>query len=419
MLRRSLARLALAPTGELVRGFRVDQVMSQVAATDYVYALQGAPQLFTFACIRDADSLAVADEILKIDQSDRVVHSIFGRAKVPVDFYADIEFPTWGQHLNNVKGASHDNLNEDGSRNEELDEESAQAKEKPYTGESVAIDVIKATTDLLKEHYDVAPSVTALFDGGTTAEKHSYHLHMRLPSAAFLDYTFLGELHSEINVAVGVQAIDLSTNRPNGMLRLAYTPKFTSRDRVLLPVVPQDSELKRMVSSMKELSPRELLAMSLITRTDEIKKDPDSIKLLSTSASLSGGKRLKKQYDDVTGRVIQPHLYNEKKPLRFKEACARVAALPMHLADSYDTWIRIGLSLHSFNDPEAFNKWLQFSSKSPSKFDPAVCERYWAIFARRDNCFNWRRGYMYIMKSTAQSKTGAGGGRGGRKKGKW
>lgn len=418
-LGRSSAGTDIAESGKLVRAFRADQVLTKIAPTDFMYAVQSAPNLFSFVAQRDASSLEVARNILSIEQNDRCVHAFFGRHKVPCDFYADIEFPTHERYMANLR------MTEGliGATSPEKEQAAAAAGrgKKKYMGEEIVIDVIKASTAILQERFSMKPSVIALFDGGATADKYSYHLHMRCDKAAFADFSVLQEVFSEVNFAVGIDAIDLACCRPNGMLRMGFTPKFSDKSRMMLPMrTTSDAELARLIQPMQELSQEQLVAMTLVSRLDELRalSGAGGSASLNAEGSFSsssdfklvtaaGGRTKKKKQYDASGRAIEAHLQDDKKPARFREVCGRLHQMPLFVADDYNTWVRIGLSMHSFGpDPAAYQHWLQFSAKSPTKFDPQVCEKYWQIFARRPDCYNWRRGYLYIMKTLSTTSKG-------------
>ena len=167
--------------------------------------------------------------MLKIPINDRCFHTVFGRTKVPLDFFADVEFPTHA-----AKQANDERMKLQGLQPPSEDPAAGgegglppSKNDAPYTGESVLIHVIKAAHAVMLERYKAVPDVTAVFDGQATADKHSYHVHMRINDAAFGDFTAVRELHSEINFLLPLPAIDLSCCRPHGMLRMGFTHNTT------------------------------------------------------------------------------------------------------------------------------------------------------------------------------------------------
>jgi hypothetical protein len=60
----------------------------------------------------------------------------------------------------------------------------------------------------------------------------------------------------------------------------------------------------------------------------------------------------------------------------FKEVDKALGFIP---ADDRQTWLDIGMALHSTKNPNAFEHWSKWSAKS-IKFDLADCERVWASF---------------------------------------
>ena len=103
------------------------------------------------------------------------------------------------------------------------------------------------------------------------------------------------------------------------------------------------------------------------------------------------------EYDEH-GNSVPAFLKESKKWARFGEAVAAVKRLPSTAAEEYATWIRVGLALHSFgNDAHIKAHWDAFSMRSPHKFNAEVNKGLWEYFGSRPNCFNWRRGYNYLV----------------------
>ena len=56
-------------------------------------------------------------------------------------------------------------------------------------------------------------------------------------------------------------------------------------------------------------------------------------------------------------------------------------ALPFIPADDYDTWLHVGMGIHSVDSgTEGFNAWREWSATCPEKFDAAVCTKKWRSF---------------------------------------
>ena len=53
--------------------------------------------------------------------------------------------------------------------------------------------------------------------------------------------------------------------------------------------------------------------------------------------------------------------------------------IPAADADDYDTWLRVGMALHSVGDDSLLNDWISWSTAS-GKFEPGICEAKWATF---------------------------------------
>ena len=56
-----------------------------------------------------------------------------------------------------------------------------------------------------------------------------------------------------------------------------------------------------------------------------------------------------------------------------------LAAIPPSDADDYDTWLQVGMALHSVGDDALLSDWIDWSATS-GKFEPGVCEAKWRSF---------------------------------------
>ena len=56
-----------------------------------------------------------------------------------------------------------------------------------------------------------------------------------------------------------------------------------------------------------------------------------------------------------------------------------LAAIPPADADDYDTWLQVGMALHSVGDDALLSDWIDWSATS-GKFEPGVCEAKWRSF---------------------------------------
>ena len=66
----------------------------------------------------------------------------------------------------------------------------------------------------------------------------------------------------------------------------------------------------------------------------------------------------------------------ETDTTRAREFLARI---PSADADDYDTWVRVGMALHSVGDDALLQDWISWSASS-GKFEPGVCEAKWRTF---------------------------------------
>ncbi len=67
------------------------------------------------------------------------------------------------------------------------------------------------------------------------------------------------------------------------------------------------------------------------------------------------------------------HQDARSRALRYLEA------LDPHLADDYDTWIQVGMALHSVGDDSLLEEWDRWSAQS-AKYKPGECHRKWRGF---------------------------------------
>lgn len=56
-----------------------------------------------------------------------------------------------------------------------------------------------------------------------------------------------------------------------------------------------------------------------------------------------------------------------------------LAAIPPADADDYDTWLQVGMALHSVGDDALLTDWIDWSATS-GKFEPGACEAKWRSF---------------------------------------
>ena len=62
-----------------------------------------------------------------------------------------------------------------------------------------------------------------------------------------------------------------------------------------------------------------------------------------------------------------------------KRARDYLASIPPADADDYDTWLQVGMALHSVGDDSLLTDWINWSATS-GKFEPGVCEAKWRSF---------------------------------------
>jgi hypothetical protein len=355
---------AKAPS--VVRNFRLDAVLEKVRPHDCVLAKQEGPSLYSYAGFPGASTTQVAVRMLEVPQAERHLHTVFGRDAVKCDLVLDLDFA--------------------------LCLETKKSKDF-YTGESVLLETILAT----QEHYVKGlklskPTDIVVLDGHST-KKHSYHVHIRSADGMFVDYQAARDAASDINAVLTKPVIDIGSFRPKATMRIAFTPKFTERSRILLPLKTKDAELKRLLKDMSELSDVDIVERSLVVN-HSIDAGMKAIKGKSGSKSMT--------FDEF-GSPVPAFLVENKKWMRFGEAVAAIKRLPVKAADDYAYWIRVGLALHSFSaDTHVLDVWKNFSARCRHKYKPEVNDAYWIKFGRRPNAFNWRRGYYYLTRTVGK-----------------
>jgi hypothetical protein len=79
---------------------------------------------------------------------------------------------------------------------------------------------------------------------------------------------------------------------------------------------------------------------------------------------------------------------------RIKEALARLATWR---AEGYDSWLLVGMALHSFGEgDELLDLWDEWSKRCPSKYEDGACECKWATFSaergiKLGSLFHWAK----------------------------
>jgi predicted P-loop ATPase len=82
---------------------------------------------------------------------------------------------------------------------------------------------------------------------------------------------------------------------------------------------------------------------------------------------------------------MQRHQPDPAPLIRLPEKDDRERALdylervPTAYADDYDTWVKVGMALHSVGDDSLLRYWIDWSATS-GKFEPGACEAKWASF---------------------------------------
>lgn len=384
---------------QMVRSFRLDQVLSQVSPNDVVVARQDATR-YSFIGFKDISALDVSRSLLLVPEHMRHFHTVCAREDAPCDFYADVDLTR------------------------EADGEEALLQ---------ITDRLSATMEALK-----FGNFTTVILNSQHAHKQSYHLHVRGEQSAFTDFRAVRGIADSINLALGTPTIDMSCYRYNGTLRTAFCAKMvraagtsvaatgalgTSLVSHLVPYEAKDSELRTRLRGMTEMSAEQIFEASLATRQIPTESLPFTqplrlfsgvgkhSKLAKHLRSNGGVNTCEALVDDEndddsnikrSSRSSQSHrfLREDVKWLRYKYAAKKVRQLPISAAEDYNTWVSVGLALHSFGgENNIFDEWMRFSAKCPEKFSREACHEKWMTFNGSSDAGNWRRGYNYLTST--------------------
>lgn len=353
---------------QMIRSFRLDQVLSQVSPNDIVVAKQDNTR-YSFLGFRDIPSLEVSRSLLLVPEHMRRFHTVCAREGAPCDFYADIDLP--------VDANGEETLLQVTDRlNAKLD----------------AIDFGRRTTVILKSHHE---------------NKQSYHLHVRGKSSAFTDFRAVRAIVDGIHHQMGNPVIDTSCYRYNGTLRTAFSSKVAPSGtgptvvNHLVPLEPKDDELARRLVDMQDLSAEQLFEVSLVNRQipTETFDAATPLKLFNGLGKRSKLAQVLSEDGLNTSEEEGGHrfLREDVKWLRYKSAVKKVRQLPLDASEDYATWIAVGLALHGFGaENHIFEEWARFSLKCPEKFCREKCHAKWVSFNASADPHNWRRGYNYL-----------------------
>lgn len=382
MLQRTVSRSASASAAASVpapiRGFRLEAVTAKVKPTDYVLALQQGPNIFHFMAFPGLEKKALCGHLLNAFPNDhRCFHTVFGRPGIPLDFVADIDLPVG-----------------------------------PSNATSCDADLTNILTSfhkVMNEHVRNPCDHVMLLHSGSTSSKHSFHLHASVKNSAFDNLTAMKDLALLVNQDLQQNIFDTAIYRPAGSIRIAYAGKFEAPSRILVPYQSTHEPLLKLVSDVSSATKEDIMAMSLVVRPEVT----ESVQLASGS-SAAPVKLIKKASTtkmsgetDASGRPIPMHMSEKFKYARLGQALSALNKLPPSVAENYDTWIRVGLSLHSFGHENTIKQhWINFSARCPTKFDPKACDKNWEKFAERPDPYNWRRGYNYmtrVLRATARN----------------
>lgn len=377
---------------QMVRSYRLDQVLAQVSANDVIVARQDATR-YSFIGFRDIAALDVARSLLLVPEHMRHFHTVCAREGAACDFYADVDLSL------------------------EAD------------GEGTLLQI----TDRLQETMRALKfgAYETIVLSSRHAHKQSFHLHVRGAESAFTDFRAVRGIADSVNASMGAPIIDMSCYRYNGTLRTAFCAKVarplgsasaggaatamgTSRVCHLVPYEAKDAELARRLRGMTEMSPEQIFEASLATRQIPTESFPTAQPLRLFSGVGKHSKLAKhlrssglntceaEEVDEGAAAASKAHrfLREDVKWLRYKNAVKKARQLPLSAAEDYQTWISVGLALRSFgSEANIFEEWMRFSAKCPAKYSRDVCEAKWLTFGNGSDADNWRRGYNYLTST--------------------
>ena len=386
-------------SGSPARSYRLTQVVDQVTDEDAILACREGQALFSFWGYRGLRREALAKRILEMDADEKAaMYSVYGRVNVPCDFFAMINVPHYS-------GKTDGDAFCDGPKTE-------------YTGETLLEMAIKLTKEHCFNRLKVPEQPRILIIDGKNPHKHVYHLHIQFQSSAFKDYRAVRDAATAINAEAEFQLFDIAVYQANAIKSLACTKLSTGPATIFQPE-SERSPLALLLKSHKSLSwpdAVEALAASFSFRsaTERFSFSPgpaegdDADRPAEYNPDKSFTIHLLKGDKSRTtvgpnGEMIPAYLADNKKWQRFGECVAAIRRLPASDAEAYDTWIRVGLALHSFgNESHIFDHWVNFSQRCPHKFSLQACQRYWGIFSKRPECFTWRRGFNYLTRTVTR-----------------
>ena len=417
-----VSRISRSPFADiqssLVRSFRLEQLLTQVSTKDLVLAKQENDRVFSFVGFPGVDHDDVATRLLKVPQDMRYFHVVTGRERVPCDFFGDLDLD--GKlSAKEAETICLQALQEVHRMYEELYASRSLTK-------SNKNNTSKAELSLSSEQRKKLALSTVVLHNPASLSKNSFHLHVHSPVVALGDYRVVASVADRVNASLKQPIFDLQCYRHCGMLRLAFNGKPNEPGTELVSFQPSNAKFQDLLKSTSKVDNQTVLRRSMALRPDAVNTKnkgkglfvcrslvEEDEELHSTDEALGGegGATTKKasqvvsrsgqviEYDNF-GNKIHPFLKEANKMRRFQEAKKACRQLPPRAADSYDTWVRVGLALHNFGCEEEFlDEWVLFSLRSPQKYSRDACAKKWERFGRPDDAFNWRRGYNYLTKT--------------------
>lgn len=376
MMRRSFRMLQAAEQkkGKMVKDYRIGTVLDECTTSDAVFARKLPQGGCQFIAWPSTPLPMVATALLGMPSHANTFHALFGRRDVPMDIAIDLDGPldknfTSAQAKAAQKALLHRALRE-------LDAE------------------IKASGEETESRVVLQ---------SPTLSKSSFHIHVKLKNVAFEDYASLGGFVN--TVSKKIPEIDMAIYRPNGMLRLFKAKKENLTCPMTIYADPEaqlGQDVTDVAAMMHSLCIRDKSTFDRTLQYTPVKHD---------HVEFSGNPQ-KGGADRITVPLTKSEALQDIR--RF------IRALHPDFAVEWREWIAVGLNLYDVanefrgvqlpdwdNRPPMdvlYDEFVEFSKKSPQKFNLSVCEKTWQGFAReRNRKPDWVNCYKFLAKKAIES----------------
>lgn len=346
----------------MVRGYRIDEVMSLCTPSDAIFARRlpaGGCQFFAWP----GTPLRVASAaIVSMPDTIRTVHALFGRLNTPIDMVMDIDCQVPQEYWSMTKIRPF--------QNKVLDDVlSVVQAELTKIGETIETQVVLQSPNL---------------------KKASFHVHTRLKDAAFADYEslygFLAPLKDKI------PNVDMQIYRPNGMLRMFSCMKENRTSAMVVFDEPKwnigfsGGKVPDEEAALHSICVRDPSTYSRLLRFEPPRSTTHQRAMTDDAESDETG--------DADTSKIPPAVLMPLSPREAVETASRWLrqATEVEVSD-WRTWIGLGICAYrvgyNFKDArnlqrpameEMLDAWCEASRHCQVKYHPGECEAKWVTF---------------------------------------